>query len=65
MNYHAMATLLDIPLIMNMIEDEKNNPTDTARGNQNMALEVERKSREKMVSVREWQLSMKTTCTHD
>ena len=33
-----------------------NNP---ARGNQNMALEVERKPRRKMVSVREWQLSTK------
>ena len=59
MNYNAMATLLVILLIMNTIEDEKNDPTDPARGNQDMALKVKRKLRRKMGQVREWQLSTK------
>ena len=55
MNYNMMAILLVILLMMNTIEEEKHDPTDPARGNQNTALEVERK----MVSVREWQFSTK------
>ena len=54
MNYNVMAVLLAILLMMNTIEEEKNDPTDPARANQNMALEVERKPRKEMVSVREW-----------
>ena len=54
MNYNVIAIFLVILLMMNTIVEEKNDPKDPARANQEHGSRSRKKARRKMVSVREW-----------